>query len=72
VRDDVLGATSGKQRPYVSASVARFEYTYLVRNNAEERSGRAMSEFTVRRLTTHFEIVAETGETLSRAVRKLK
>jgi hypothetical protein len=52
--------------------VAKFEYTYLVRNDAEERSGRGVSEFTVRRLATGFEIVSETGNTLSRAVHKLK
>ncbi len=50
----------------------RFEYNYSARNNTEERSGRGWSEFTVRRVQDRFEIVAETGDIITRAVRSLR
>ena len=50
----------------------KFEYTYLARNSAEERSGRGASEFMVRKVGSGFEIIAETGDILSRDVRTAK
>ena len=50
----------------------RFEYNYSAKNNVEERSGRGWSEFTVRQLPDRFEIVAETGDAITRSVRSLR
>ena len=50
----------------------KFEYTYLARNAAEERSGRGASEFILKKVGPAFEIIAETGDILSRDVRKAK
>ncbi len=50
----------------------RFEYNYSRKNNVEEQYGRRWSEFTVRRLSDRFEIVAETGDAITRSVRSLR
>ncbi len=50
----------------------RFEYSYNARNNIEERSGRGWSEFNVRTVGGRFEIISETGDIISRAVRSLR
>lgn len=50
----------------------RFQYNYIARNAAEERSGRGASDFTVRKVGSSFEIIAETGDVLSRDVKKLR
>lgn len=61
-----------RAEPSVNGCYIKFEYTYIARNNAEERSGRGASEFTVRRAGNRFEIVQETGDILTRAVRQLR
>ena len=50
----------------------KFQYTYIARNAAEERSGRGASDFTVRKIGSSFEIIAETGDILSRDVKKMR
>lgn len=50
----------------------RFEYGYSARNATEERTGRGWAEYTVKRRGDRFEIVAETGDVITRAVRKLQ
>lgn len=50
----------------------RFEYNYSRKNSVEEQYGRRWSEFTVRRLSDRFEIVAETGDAIKRSVRSLR
>ncbi|MFM9941573.1 MAG: caspase domain-containing protein [Hyphomicrobiaceae bacterium] len=54
------------------ACQVRFEYGYSARNATEERSGRGWAEYAVKRRGDRFEITAESGDVITRQVRKLQ